>query len=97
MAQFPEPKKLDILEIGDGRDNLDKLIGTYTLDKPHPGYGKDDNIINQLGHTVYPKWVYPSGNSAPGVIVNSVEEEAEAMSGKVEKQPAAKDNSAGWS
>lgn len=84
MARFPEPQKLDILEIGDGTD---LKVGQYTLDKPHPGYGKDDNIINQLGHTVYPKWVYPSGNSAPGVIVNSAEEEA-ALTG--EKPKAAK-------
>jgi hypothetical protein len=93
MARFPEPPKLDILEIGIPDNN----IGQYTLEKPHPSYGKDDNIINQYGHTIYPKMVYPNGKDAAPVIVKSPEEEAEAMGGKVEKQPAAKDNSAGWS
>lgn len=29
----------------------------YTLDKPHPMYGKDPNILNEYGHTDYPKFV----------------------------------------
>jgi hypothetical protein len=81
MAQFPEPTPLNILEIGDGgKPNP----GAYSLDKPHPGYGKDPYIINQLGHSLYPKWVYPQGNENPGVIVKNEKEEAEALGKKVE-------------
>lgn len=29
----------------------------YTLDNPHPLYGKDPNILNEFGHTEYPKYV----------------------------------------
>lgn len=76
MIQPDEPKALNILEIGDGKDNLDKLVGTYTLDKPHPGYGKDPNVINQLGHTLYPKWI-DSKIEGKRVIVNSPHEEAQ--------------------
>ncbi len=75
QAQFPEPTPLNILEIGDtGKD-----VGTYSLDKPHPGYGKDPHIINQLGHTTYPKMVYPQGNLNPGVVAQNEAEEKEIM------------------
>jgi hypothetical protein len=94
-AQFPEPPSLNILEIGDGKDNLDKLVGTYTLDKPHPGYGKDPNIINHYGHTVYPKMVYPGGNGSAGVVVKSAEEEAEVMGTEVKKSGKPKADK-GW-
>lgn len=37
-------------------------IGKHNYDgygpaNPHPGHGKDPNIMNEFGHTVYPKWV----------------------------------------
>src|SRR6267142_1991969 len=44
MAEFPEPKALNKLEIGDGM--IEKNFGKYSLENPHPGYGKDPNIIN---------------------------------------------------
>lgn len=50
-----------------------KNFDQYSLSNPHPGYGKDPNIINEFGHTRYPKWVTkPDGEK---VIVNSEEEE----------------------
>lgn len=30
----------------------------YTLSDPHPLHGKDPNIINEYGHTEYPKYVH---------------------------------------
>lgn len=33
-------------------------------------YGEDPNVVNELGHTVYPKWVQ-------GQLVNNAQEEAE--------------------
>ena len=89
MAQFPEPKKLDILEIGVPDNNA----GKYTLDKPHPDYGKDDNIINQLGHTIYPKWV-DSKIEGKRLIVNNAMEEAQHTGEKV--KPKATPKSEGW-
>lgn len=80
-AQFPEPEKLDLLEIGVPDNNA----GKYTLSNPHPAYGKDPNIINQLGHTVYPKWV-DSKIDGKRVIVNSPMEEAQHLGEEV-KQP----------
>lgn len=69
--QFPEPKDLDIPfveRIGDGRP---KVFQPYDVSHPHPGFGKDPNILNEYGHTKYPMWV---GN----VIVNNEEEELAA-------------------
>jgi hypothetical protein len=74
MAEFPEPKSLNKLEIGDGM--VEKNFGKYSLENPHPGYGKDPNIINEYGHSIYPKWIYPNGKDQPGVIVNDATEEA---------------------
>ena len=54
----------------------------YNVSNPHPGFGKDPNILNEFGHTKFPKWVTkPNGES---VIVNSDSEEAEALG----KEPA---------
>jgi hypothetical protein len=32
-------------------------VGVYTAGNPHPMFGKDPNILNELGHTKYPMWV----------------------------------------
>ena len=29
----------------------------YSVSNPHPEFGVNSNIINESGHTVYPKWV----------------------------------------
>lgn len=62
-------------------------MSQYNVSNPHPNYGKDPNVINEYGHTKYPKMVYPSGHSTSavgpqkgeGIIVNNEKEEAEAM------------------
>lgn len=60
-------------------------VGKYDVNNPHPGYGIDPNILNEYGHTRYPKWV---GDK----IVNS-EAEEKALTGKdVEPNPAVKDS-----
>lgn len=47
----------------------------YSLDKPHPGYGTDPNIINYLGHTLYPKWITkPNGEKV--IVKDKAEEDA---------------------
>lgn len=56
-----------------------KSFETFTVSNPHPGFGKDPNILNEIGHTAYPKWVYPNGKDHPGVIVNNPDEEDKAL------------------
>lgn len=73
QASFPEPKSLNKLEIGGGLPDIEP---EYTVANPHPMYGKDPNIINPMGHTMYPKMIYPKGKSEPGIVVNSEAEEA---------------------
>ena len=76
QAQFPQTPDLELStekRIGDGTNiNLHK----YSVSNPHPGHGKDPNIGNEFGHTVYPKYV---GN----VIVNNPMEEQQEL----DKQP----------
>ena len=65
---FPEPKDLDLPindVILDGRPlNFQK----WDVSNPHPGFGKDPNILNEYGHTKYPMYV-------GSVIVQNEEEE----------------------
>ena len=51
----------------------------HDVSNPHPMFGKDPNIINEYGHTHYPKWV-------DGVIVQDSKEEQE-LTGKKPKTP----------
>lgn len=54
-----------------------KNFQQYDLSNPHPGFGKDPNILNEYGHTLYPKWVEkPNGER---VIVENKEQEDEAL------------------
>ena len=34
-----------------------EVVKPYGPGNPHPMYGKDPNIINECGHTHYPKWI----------------------------------------
>lgn len=55
-----------------------------------------ENIANILGHTIYPKWVYPNGEKKPGVIVQDADEEAKAMSAVKKATPAPAVAPAAW-
>lgn len=77
QAQFPEPKDLEVDFVDRIGDSQPKSFGQYSVGNPHPGYGTDPNILNEYGHSVYPKMLYPNGISQPGVTVNSAAEEAE--------------------
>lgn len=80
-------RSIDILEIGDKTtfEKLDKGLARYTVSNPHPGFGKDPNILNEYGHTVYPKWV-DSKSEGKRVLVANAEEEA-IHTGQVESAP----------
>lgn len=86
-------KSIDKLEIFSEAHKKD--FGKYTVSQPHPLYGTDPNIINEFGHTIYPKMVYPHGKHSTGVIVNDAEEEKSIMGGEVEKPKLPENN--GWS
>lgn len=67
-------------------------FGQFSVANPHPGFGKDPNIINELGHTAYPKWVRATNSER--VIVNSPSEEAEVTGStgtELPKKPAVKE------
>lgn len=79
-------------------------MAKYDVSNPHPDFNKDSNILNEYGHTKYPKMVYPNGQPATsrtgqeqpeGVIVNNKSEEDEVMNQPKNKEP--KENKpAGW-
>ncbi len=80
MPQFPEPEDLDVPYVDRIGDSLPKTVNQYSVANPHPGFGKDPNIVNELGHTKYPKMVYPDGPMTKRyVVVNNADEEAAAM------------------
>lgn len=56
-----------------------KTFQQYNVSNPHPKYGKDENILNEFGHTQYPKMVYPHGKEHAGVVAKNAEEEAAIM------------------
>jgi hypothetical protein len=91
QAQFPEPK--DVIPsntYGDGQ--APKTFGQYTLDNPHPGFGKDPNILNEYGHTKFPMWV--KNTAGESVIVNN-EMEKSQVEGDTVKEPSKQ--ATGWS
>lgn len=59
-----------------------KSFQNWDVSNPHPGYGKDPNILNEYGHTVYPKMIYPHGKEQAGVLVQTEEEENALNSGE---------------
>lgn len=53
----------------------------YSVSNPHPKFGKDTNILNEQGHTEYPKMIYPHGKENAGVVAKNAEEEASILGG----------------
>lgn len=53
--------------------------GQWTVSNPHPGFGIDPNILNELGHTKYPMYV--------GSVIVHNEAEEKALKGEVEEKP----------
>lgn len=64
----------------------------YDLNNPHPEFGKDPNIVNEFGHTAYPRFVEvvddtcaktKDGKPIPNrVLVNNKKEEEEVSNKK---------------
>lgn len=89
LTSFPEPKDLDVDFVNRTGDSRPKSFQKYDVSNPHPGFGKDPNILNEFGHTKYPMWVGT-------VIVNNEEEEraarGEPASGWKAEAPTLKDD-----
>lgn len=73
MLSFPGPDDLVLPFEQTVLDGKPKSFQKWTVDNPHPGFGKDPNILNEYGHTKYPMFV---GN----IVVNNEEEEKAARS-----------------
>ena len=89
QAQFPQIPDLDLpvsQRIGYGEN---KHFGKWTVANPHPGYGKDPNIGNELGHTVYPKMITLEDKTT--VVVNSPGEENEILNNLSDEGPTIKE------
>ena len=71
LTQFPEPADLNVDFINRTGDSRPVNVHPWSVENPHPGFGKDPNILNEFGHTKYPMFV---GN----VIVKNEEEEKAA-------------------
>lgn len=79
LTAFPEPKDLEVSFVDRIGDSKPKSVQMYDVSNRHPGFGKDPNILNEFGHSVYPKMVYPNGPKGAGVPVQNAEQEAEVM------------------
>ena len=72
----------------------------YSASNPHPLFGKDPNILNELGHTKYPMYVdHPTEKNAAGfpvrVVVNDEDHHAEVIGATAKAKPKKGDE--GWS
>ncbi len=78
FVAFPEPAELNVDFVHRTGDSKPLTFSQWSVENPHPGFGKDPNILNELGHTVYPKWI-DSKREGKRVIVESAMEEAQHM------------------
>ncbi len=85
LTAFPEPKDLDVDFVHRTGDSRPKTFQEYDVSNPHPGFGKDPNILNEFGHTKYPMWV--------GDKIANNEAEEKALKGEVAEAPPTK---TGW-
>ena len=58
IFEFPgTPKDLELKFEDMVLDGRPKTVSVWSVSNPHPGFGKDPNILNEFGHTKYPMWV----------------------------------------
>ena len=73
LTAFPEPKDLEVDFVNRIGDSRPISFQKWDVSNPHPGFGKDPNILNEYGHTKYPMYV---GNV---IVQNEEEEKAERV------------------
>lgn len=74
LTSFPEPDDLQVDFVARTGDSKPLSFNKYSVENPHPGFGKDPNILNEYGHTKYPMWV--------GKVIVKNEEEEKAARGE---------------
>jgi hypothetical protein len=79
FVTFPSPPDLKLKFEDMVLDGRSVNTNPYGVSNPHPGFGKDPNILNEFGHTKYPMWVN-------GQIANN-EAEEKALRGDVVEAP----------
>lgn len=79
ITAFPGPPDLTVPYEQMITDGININVNPWTVENPHPGFGKDPNILNEYGHTEYPMWVNDPADNTKRIIVNS-KEEFEALS-----------------
>lgn len=87
LTEFPSPPDLEVDFVHRTGDSRPISFQKWDVSNPHPGFGKDPNILNEYGHTKYPMYV-------GSVIVNN-EEEEKAERAKLEPQTEQKPSN-GW-
>jgi hypothetical protein len=75
LTAFPEPADLQVDFVSRTGDSRPLTFQRWDVSNPHPGFGKDPNILNEYGHTKYPMWV--TAKDGTRIIVKNAEEEAE--------------------
>lgn len=76
FVTFPEPKDLELKFEDMVLDGRPMNFQQWNVSNPHPGFGKDPNILNEFGHTKYPMYV--------GSVIVKNEEEEKAERAKLE-------------
>jgi len=87
LTEFPAPPDLKLNYEQTITDGININLNPWTVDNPHPGFGKDPNILNEYGHTEYPMWVDDPRQPGKRVIVNN-KAEFEALSTPAQAAPA---------
>lgn len=71
ITAFPGPADLTVPYEQMITDGININVNPWTVENPHPGFGKDTNILNEYGHTEYPMWVDDPADKTKRIIVNS--------------------------
>ncbi len=74
IVTFPSPPDLIVPYEQMITDGININVNPWTVENPHPNFGKDPNILNEYGHTEYPMWVDDPKNPTKRLIVNNKEE-----------------------
>lgn len=90
LTAFPEPPDLNVDFVNRTGDSRPLSFQKYDVSNPHPGFGKDPNILNEYGHTKYPMWVF-SKIENKRIIVNSPMEEAQHTGEEAQAKPLKQD------
>lgn len=70
----------------------DAQLHRFSVSNPHPGFGKDPNILNEYGHTKFPMWIDSKRTGERIIVENEKEKQYHEMSDEELKQSETKSN-----